>query len=88
MTAKRSVHLVGHFARHKIHAVLFIGSVAKVTFAVEASKHEVISHQAININGVQCAVRGGGPRAQNVLLYNYPAEGPDDSIRRALGVEG
>ena len=88
MTAKRSVHLVGHFARHKIHAVQFIGTVAKVTFAVEASKHEVISHQAININGVQCAVRGGGPRAQNVLLYNYPAEGPEDSIRRALGVYG
>ena len=88
MTAKRSVHLVGHFARHKIHAVQFIGTVAKVTFAVEASKHEVISHQAININGVQCAVRGGGPRAQNVLLYNYPAEGPKDSIRRALGVYG
>ena len=88
MTTKRSVHLVGHFARHKIHAVQFIGTVAKVTFAVEASKHEVISHQAININGVQCAVRGGGPRAQNVLLYNYPAEGPEDSIRRALGVYG
>ena len=88
MTTKRSVHLVGHFARHKIHAVQFIGTVAKVTFAVEASKHEVISHQAININRVQCAVRGGGPRAQNVLLYNYPAEGPEDSIRRALGVYG
>ena len=59
-----------------------------MTFTVEANKHEVISHQAININGVQCAVRGGGPRAQNVLLYNYPAEGPEDPIRRALGVYG
>ena len=35
--------------------------------AVEASK-QVISHQAININGVQCAVWGGGPRVQNVLV--------------------
>ena len=59
-----------------------------MTFTVEANKHEVISHQAININGVQCAVWGGGPRAQNVLLYNYPAEGPEDPIRRALGVYG
>ena len=88
MTAKRSVHLFSNISRHKIHAVQFIGTVAKVTFTVEASKHEVISHQAININGVQCAVRGGGPRAQNVLLYIYPADGPEDPIRRALGVYG
>ena len=83
-----STFIVEHFARHKIHAVQFIGTVAKVTFAVEASKQEVISHQAVNINGVQCAVRGGGPRAQNVLVYNYPVEGPEDPIRRALGAYG
>ena len=77
-----STFIVEHFAQHNIHAVQFIGTVAKVTFAVEASKQEVISHQAININGVQCAVRGGGPRAQNVLVYNYPVEGPEDPIRR------
>ena len=41
-----------------------------MTFAVEASKQEVICHQAININGVQCAVRGGGPWVQNVLVSN------------------
>lgn len=83
-----STFIVEHFAQHNIHAVQFIGTVAKVTFAVEASKQEVISHQAININGVQCAVRGGGPRAQNVLVYNYPVEGPEDPIRRALGAYG
>ena len=83
-----STFIVEHFAQHKIHAVQFIGTVAKVTFAVEASKQEVISHQAININGVQCAVRGGGPRAQNVLVYNYPVEGHEDPIRRALGAYG
>ena len=77
-----STFIVEHFAQHNIHAVQFIGTVAKVTFAVEASKQEVISHQAVNINGVQCAVRGGGPRAQNVLVYNYPVEGPEDPIRR------
>ena len=83
-----STFIVEHFAQHNILAVQFIGTVAKVTFAVEASKQEVISHQAININGVQCAVRGGGPRAQNVLVYNYPVEGPEDPIRRALGAYG
>lgn len=83
-----STFIVEPFAQHNIHAVQFIGTVAKVTFAVETSKQEVISHQAININGVQCAVRGGGPRAQNVLVYNYPVEGPEDPIRRALGAYG
>ena len=83
-----STFIVEHFAQHKIHAVRFIGTVAKVTFAVEASKQEVISHQAVNTNGVQCAVRGGGPRTQNVLVYNYPVEGPQDPIRRALGAYG
>ena len=79
-----SQSLVSHFEGHNVHAVQFIGTTAKVTFAVEASKQEVLSHQAINIEGVRCAVRGGGPRAQNVLLYNYPVEGPDDFIRKAM----
>lgn len=37
---------------------------------------------------MQCAVRGGGPQAQNVLVYNYPVEGAKDPIRRALRVCG
>lgn len=83
-----SSFIVEHFARHKIHAAQFIGTTAKVTVAVEASKQEVISHQAININGVQCAVWGGGPRAQNVLVYNYPVEGAKDPFHRALDAYG
>ena len=31
---------------------------------------------------------GGGPRAQNVLVYNYPVEGNEESIRRKLAVYG
>ena len=80
--------IVNHFASHKIHAVQFLGTVAKVTFAVEASKQEVINHQAISISGVQCAVRGGGPRVQNVLIYNYPVEGSEESIHCVLGAYG
>ena len=30
----------------------------------------------------------GGPRAQNVLVYNYPVEGNADLIRRVLGAYG
>ena len=80
--------IVEHFAHLNIHAVQFVGTIAKVTFAVEASKQQVICHQPINIHGVQCAVRGGGPHAQNVLIYNYPVEGNEEPIRRKLAVYG
>ena len=78
-----SQFIVEHFAHFNIQAVQFIGTVAKVTFAVEASKQQVISHQYVYINGVQYAERGGGggwggPRAQNVLVYNYPMEGDEE----------
>ena len=55
---------------------------------MEASKQQVICHQSISIHGVQCAVRGGGPRAQNVLIYNYPVEGNEEPIRRKLAAYG
>ena len=83
-----SQFIVEHFAHFNIHAVQFVGTIAKVTFAVEASKQQVIRHQSININGVQCAVQGGGPRAQNVLVYNYPVGGNKESIHRKLAVYG
>ena len=65
-----SQFIVEHVAHFNIHAVQFIGTVAKVTFAVEVSKQQVISHQSISINGVQYVVRGGWSMAQNVLVYN------------------
>ena len=83
-----SQFIVEHFAHFNIHAVQFVGTIAKVTFAVEASKQQVIRHQSININGVQCAVQGGGPRVQNVLVYNYPVGGNKESIHRKLAVYG
>ena len=66
--------IVEHLTHHNIHGVQLIGTFEKVTFAVDASKQQVVSHQSINFNGVQCAVREGGPRAQNVLVNNYPVE--------------
>ena len=47
-----SQFIVEHFAHFNIHAVQFVGTIAKVTFAVEASKQQVICHQSTNINGV------------------------------------
>ena len=62
---------VEHFAHFNIHAVQFIGTCAKVTFASEVSK-QFIGHQIVHINGVQSAVRAGGsPRMQNVLVYKW-----------------
>lgn len=83
-----SKFIVDQFAQYNIHAVQFIGMVATVTFAAEASKQQLLSHQAININGILCAVRGDGPHAQNVLVYNYPVEGNEELIRRKLGAYG
>lgn len=81
-----SKFIVDHFAQYNIHEVQFIGTV--LTFAAEASKQQVLSHQVININGILCAVLGDGPRAQNVLVYNYPVEGNEELICRKLGVCG
>ena len=72
-----TVFIVLHFTHHNIHAVQLIGTFEKVTFAVEVSKQQVVSHQSINFNGSQCAVREGGPRAQNVLVCNYPVKGDE-----------
>ena len=59
-----SQFIVEHFAHFNIYAVQSIGTVNKVTFALEASKQQVITHQSINISGGQCGVRGGwSPRA-------------------------
>lgn len=71
MTNQVSQFIVEHFAHFNIHAVQFIGTCAKVTFASEVSKQQVIGHQIVHINGVQSAVRGVSPRTQNVLVYKW-----------------
>lgn len=78
--------IVEHFTQHNIHAVQLIDTFDKVSFAVEASKQQVVSHQSINFNDVQCAVGESGPRAQNVLVYNYPVKGDEKSVHRKLGL--
>ena len=57
-----------------IAAVQFLGYDAKVTFERETHKREVMACEHIRIHDVDCAVRGGGPRPQNVLIYNFPYE--------------
>lgn len=63
-----SQFIVEHFAHFNIYAVQFIGTCAKMTFALEVSKQQVTGRQIVHINGVQSTVRGGGPCVQNVLV--------------------
>ena len=69
-------------------AVQFVGYDAKVTFGSEAHKREVMVNEYVSIEGIDCAVRGGGPRPQNVLVYNFPYEIPHAVVREALSPFG
>ena len=71
-----------------IVAVQFVGYDAKVTFESEAHKREVMANEYVSIEGIECAVRGGGPRPQNVLVYNFPFEIPHAVVREALSPFG
>ena len=71
-----------------IVAVQFVGYDAKVTFESEDHKREVMAHEYVSIEGIECAVRGGGPRPQNVLVYNFPFEIPHAVVREALSPFG
>ena len=69
-------------------AVQFLGYDAKVTFEQVAHKREVMACEHIRIKDVDCAVRGGGPRPQNVLIYNFPYEVPHAVVRDSLSHYG
>ena len=71
-----------------IAAVQFLGYDAKVTFEQVAHKREVMACEHIRIKDVDCAVRGGGPRPQNVLIYNFPYEVPHAVVRDSLSHYG
>ena len=57
--------IVDQFRSMPIAAVQFFGPEAKVTFERQEDKRNVMQHES---------VRGGGPRPQNVLIYNFPYE--------------
>ena len=66
----------------------FVGYDAKVTFESEDHKRQVMANEYVSIEGIECAVRGGGPRPQNVLVYNFPFEIPHAVVREALSPFG
>ena len=80
--------IVDQFRSMQIAAVQFFGTEAKVIFERQDDKRSVMQHASVNIRGVDCAIRGGGPRPQNVLIYNFPFEIGHDVVKAALGFFG
>ena len=66
--------IVDQFRSMPIAAVQLFGPEAKVTFERQEDKRNVMQHESVNIRGVDCDIRGGGPRPQNVLIYNFQYE--------------
>ena len=76
--------IVVQFHSMPIAAVQFFGTEAKVTFERQEHKRSVMQHESVSIRGVDCDIRGGGPRPQNVLIYNFPYEIGHDVVKTAL----
>ena len=80
--------LVEFFRPAPIVAIQFLGTDAKVTFERQIHKQNAMQNKSILVNGVDCAIRGGGPRPQNVLIYNFPYEIDHSVVRNALSFYG
>ena len=80
--------IVNQFRTMPIAAVQFFGTEAKVTFERQEHKRSVMQHESISIRGLDCDIRGGGPRPQNVLIYNFPYEIGHDVVKTALSYFG
>ena len=80
--------IVDQFGTMPIAAVQFFGTEAKVTFERQEHKRSVMQHKSVCIRGVDCDIRGGGPRPQNVLIYNFPFEIGHDVVKAALSFFG
>ena len=79
--------IVDQFRAMPIAAIQFFGTKAKVTFERQEHKRSVVQHECLYW-GVDCDIRGGGPRPQNVLIYNFPYEIEHDVVKTALSYFG
>ena len=80
--------IADQFGTMPLAAVQFFGTEAKVTFEQQEHKRSVMQHHSVCIRGVDCDIRGGGPRPQNVLIYNFPFEIGHDVVKAALSFFG
>ena len=58
-----------------VQSIQFVpGKNVQITFKDSKTKESIVKHEYITINDVRCAVVGGGPKVQNVLIHHYPFE--------------
>ena len=64
------------------------GKNIQITFKDSKTKESIVKHEYITINDVHCAVVGGGPKVQNVLIHYYPFEEDNHRLWIALSSFG
>ena len=68
-----------------VQSIQFVpGKNVQITFKDSKTKESIEKHEYITINDVRCAVVGGGPKVQNVLIHHYPFEEDNHRLWIAL----
>jgi len=77
--------LLDFFSHVTVKSIQFVPvKLAHVTFEDSATKDYYIRYDELEFNGVKCRVLGAGSRAQQVLVYHYPYEEDDESLKSVL----
>ena len=72
-----------------VQSIQFVpGKNVQITFKDSKTKESIEKHEYIAINDVRCAVVGGGPKVQNVLIHHYPFEEDNHRLWIALSSFG
>ena len=72
-----------------VQSIQFVpGKNVQITFKDSKTKENIEKHEYITINDVRCAVVGGGPKVQNVLIHHYPFEEDNHRLWIALSSFG
>ena len=72
-----------------VQSIQFVpGKNVQITFKDYKTKESIEKHEYITINHVRCAVVGGGPKVQNVLIHHYPFEEDNHRLWIALSSFG
>ena len=81
--------MCGEFSNGDVLSVQFMPSKSvRVTFKDEAIRLAVLNSQCLSVDNVQCAIRGGGPRPENVLVFRYPFEADLSALKEVMSRYG
>ena len=73
------------FAPQPVLSVQFMpGKRLRVTFSEAVFKEQLEQLETITVGDVPVKIVGGGPRPQNVIVYQFPFEGDDSLVERTL----